>query len=104
MSNSKEIINVDTDGTLDVISEVGVFYQNLEETMEQFNEDKNNVDDYWKSVEAHNFKEQMDVVSSNFNNFSEHYNLFIDAIKEIMKLYDMEEQSILATIRYYQTD
>lgn len=101
--SSKEIINVDTGSALDVVNEVGIFYENLENTMEQFNEDKNNLYDYWTSVEASNFKNEMEDVTTNFNNFNEHYKFFIDTVKEILELYDMEEKSILATIRSYQT-
>lgn len=99
---SKQIININTDSALDVVNEVDFFYENLKETMNTINTDKENISKYWTSIEASNFVSQMDTLSANFSNFNEHYSFFIETIKKILELYDMEEASILAAINSYQ--
>ncbi|MBQ6135433.1 MAG: hypothetical protein IJI60_03855 [Bacilli bacterium] len=101
---SKQIININTDSALDVVNEVDFFYENIKETINTINTEKEKISNYWTSVEASNFISQMDTLSTNFSNFDEHYSFFIKTIKEILKLYDMEEESILAAIRSYQMD
>ena len=100
---NREIINIETDDALAVVREVERFYGNLENIIKNFNTDKENLSSYWTSIEATNFSNELDVVSQNFQNFNDHYHLFIEAIKEILKLYDEEEESILAAIHSYQS-
>ena len=95
-------INVDTDSVLSVVAEVENLYKVLEGKIEDLNTKKDGISDYWTSVEANNFVEQMDKISSYFDDFSEHYETFITSIKKILSLYDKEEESIINAVKAYK--
>ena len=95
-------INVDTASVVSVVAEVQNLYKILEEKIKDLNMKKEGIPDYWTSVEASNFVEQMDKISTYFENFSEHYVIFINSIETILDLYDKEEESIISAINTYK--
>ena len=95
-------INIDTDGVGAVVAEVQKLYEVLQGKIEELDTKRDGISEYWTSVEASNFVEQMRKVSGHFNDFSKHYGIFIDSIKKILELYDEEEESIITAINAYK--
>ena len=62
-------IGVYYEGVSSILEEVTALYNQLKAKIDDMNEKKNHVGDYWVSQEASNFVGQMDVVSTDFADF-----------------------------------
>lgn len=95
-------IGVSYSGVESVIETVNKLYSDLNNKIEEMNKQKKLIPDYWSSKEASNFCDKMDTVSKYFVSFCEHYQMFIDLLNRILKLYQEEEESILEVLKKYE--
>ena len=104
MYNTKEVgdIGVNYDGVTNVIEKVTALYSDLKQKIDNLNDKKDHVPDYWESPEASNFVEQMNVVSGYFADFCTHYEQFIELLQKVLDLYQQEEESILTALKKYE--
>ena len=95
-------IGVYYEGVTSVLEDVTVLYNELKSKIDDMNQKKEQIPDYWASQEANNFIGQMNVVSDDFVDFCTHYDNFIQLLSKVMELYQMEEESILEALKKYE--
>ena len=96
--NSTAIIDVDTNGVRAIVAEVQKSYGTLQGKIDEFKKRKDGVSNYWTSVEASNYVEQLNKISSYCDDFSKHYDMFIDFIEKALKSYDEIEEGMVASV------
>ena len=100
--NNQGDIGVSYSGVETVIETVNNCFSELQNKINQMEKQRKQIPDYWSSKEASNFCDKMDTVSQYFKSFCEHYQMFIDLLNRILKLYQEEEESILDVLKKYE--